>query len=286
MSDANIVNVFVHGLIFMRQNPADKSLLELIVPPLTGLDHLFLGGVREVPDGLISLSANENWSTIGLNGKSAAPPPPNSTISADVPSSVLQFSIKETNLGDWDPASFDGTLTLPWPLAFFSVRCDSFNRAFKYDKTRTTVIGDNIAQHCKGGNPDVRVGFITCLQYTYTKSITIDHWQPGRNLHCYFEPCQKHNIDDVNQDFSDAGDVFTNSDVFDLQMERSAGSIVTGRDQNCSQISGFNKEDDYSLTDDPIAQGDRGVCSLRVQDDQGELPNINPSNCPNFFVGP
>lgn len=262
-----IINVLVHGLFFMRVSE-NNSDLELVVPPLSRPHH-FVGGVR---GQLAILPNNATWIGIGLNGKPIAN-------AAEVPKSILRFNLGTTGLGTFDRQKFAGTLTLPWPLAFFSIRCDVFDTSFLYDRTGTTNIADDIARNCRA-NSSSKISFISCLQYSYTSGINLPGWTPGINLHCYNEACNKESIDEVNQDFSDAGAVFTNSKGFDLRMAQAAGSVVTPRGKPCPTLpGGLNIDDDYSLPEDPLRMA-QGICKDVI------VRNVSPANCPNFFVGP
>jgi hypothetical protein len=259
--------VLVHGLFFMRASENQLNL-ELVVPPLTN-PHNFLGGVR---GQLVTLHQDVFWTNIGLIGKNRAN-------EADVRKSILQFSMSKTQLGGWQRQNFAGTITVPWPLNFFSIRCDFFDRTFLYDKSKTTIVGDNITSTCRGNDPNAKVSFITCLQYNYTSGVAFPGWTPGTNLHCYNEPCVKEEIDAVNQDFADASSIFINGGKFDLRMDKAAGSVSTQRGEQCPNLpNGLDVDDDYSFPEDPLRLV-QGICKDIV------TKSISPANCPNFFVG-
>lgn len=260
------VNVLVHGLFFMHLSDNGKEL-ELVAPPLKKL-HNFLGGVR---GQLIKLHGSVSWNNIGLQGN----PAPNL---GDIKKSILRFNMSETGLGGWKRQNFAGTITLPWPLGFFSIRCDVFDTSFLYDK-KFLNIANNIIKNCRG-DAKSRVSFITCLQYRYTAGVNIPGWTPGTNLHCYCEPCTKDSVDETNRDYVDARAIFTNGPQFDLQMDQAAGSVITPRGAQCPTVpNGLNIDDDYSLPEDPLRVA-QGICKNE------EVENISPANCPNFFVGP
>jgi hypothetical protein len=259
------VLVLVHGLFFMHISE-NRRYLELIVPPLTK-PHNFLGGVR---GQLVTLHGDVGLTNIGLNGNSQ-------TNEGDVRKSILQFSMSKTQLGGWQRQNFAGTITLPWPLGFFPIRCDFFDRSFLYDRRKTNIASD-ITRHC-GAVSNSKVSFITCLQYNYTSGIAFPGWSPNTNLHLYNEPCVKETIDDVNQDLSDASSIFVNSDRFDLRMDKAAETISTPRGEQCPNLpSGLDIEDDYSLPEDPLRLV-QGICKDIV------IKNVSPANCPNVFVG-
>jgi hypothetical protein len=260
------VNVLVHGLFFMRLSE-NARYLELIAPTLAQ-KHNFLGGVR---GQLVTLNGDAIWTNIGLTGN------PIANLN-DVKSSILQFSINDTGLSDWKRQNFFGTITLPWPLGFFSIRCDFFDRSFLYD-TNFPNIASNIKAKCRK-DANSKVSFITCLQYRYTGGVAFPGWTPGTNLHCYYEPCKKHSITEVNKDLSDAASIFVNQDKFDLQMDQKAGDIFTPRGEPCPNLpNSLDVDDDYSFPEDPL-RFSQGICKPLITE------NINPANCPNFFVGP
>lgn len=262
----NSINILVHGLYFMRVSENGRNL-ELITPPLTK-PHNFLGGVR---GQLMTLHGDVFWNNIGLNGK----PQPDL---ADVRKSILKFNITECGLGGWNRNNFSGTITLPWPLGFYSIRCDFFDRSFLSDQRYKNIAG-NITTNCRIDS-NSKVSFITCLQYGYTSGVAFPGWTPGTNLHCYYEPCVKDTIQEVNKDLSDAASLFMNTNKFDLQMDQAAGSVFTPRGEQCPNLpSGLDIDDDYSLPEDPFRLI-QGICK------RSTLENINPANCPNFFVGP
>lgn len=276
LDPTKIVNVFVHGLFFMRLG-AEGTTLELIVPSIsTSPQHQFLGGVRKQ---LQRLNGQVQWTNIGLIGKTITQPPVGQ-MPPDIPSSIPQFSISKTGLQGFNESMFAGIVFLPWPLDFFSVRCDNFDSTFLFDPTKP-IIGADIKQHCRGTDPNAQVGFITCLQYMFDTGVTLPSWSPGMNLHIYFEPCRKHTIDEVNQDLAEAAQIFLAPNNFDIQMQPSAGAHTTIRGSMCKRIPpGFNKDDDFSMHEDPEPKS-QGFCP-KADATAGAL---NPANCPNFFVG-
>jgi hypothetical protein len=276
----------VHGLFFMWLNPETK-FLELIAPAVDKEStpkpcrHRLAGGIR----GHLQEYANQNvdWTKIGLEGSDAPKP---ADVLKNVKSSVLQFSMNKVGLKQWSEAkNFAGRFILPWPVEIYSLRHDYFERSFVYNRSN---VGDDIEYRChrKSGTPDrnAEIGLVTCLQYTYEdgQGVRIRPWRPDINLHCYFEPCKKHSIKQVNDDLKNAARAFEPAGKFDLQLnEKALENVVTPIGRNPKVPYGCHLEDEYSLTDDPQKPkicADAGGCI-------GVL-NVSPANCPNFFVGP
>jgi len=287
MALTNYVNVLVHGLFFMWLNPKTK-FLELIAPVVDSektpkpCRHRLVGGIREhlqeYPGGAI------DWTRVGLIG-------------SDVPKlnpDVLQFSMKKAKIDDWndyEKNSF-GRFILPCPVAFYALRHDYWTRSFVYytsdskKKGYTSRVGDAIRERCYK-DPNTEIGLVTCLQYTYEERLdrkTFPYWRPDINLHCYFEPCKKHSIEAVNADLKKAGEIFKPAGAFDLQMDVDAlKNVVTPIGRNPSTPKGYDRNDEYSLTDDPKKPKD--ICA-GADDCTAGILNVSPANCPNFFVGP
>jgi hypothetical protein len=270
------VNLLIHGLIFIRPNQGNVELIAPRLAPHT-VKHHFLGGVR---GNLNELLGDVDWTQIGLAGPQAPTLPPGQ-MPKNLKNTIPQFSLSGLDLGDWNPQYFLGRIIVPWPVNFFSVRCDYFGRAFQHNGLR---VGREIEQRCTGGNVNAEICLCTCLQYQYTKPLTIPGWNAGTNLHCYFEPCIVHTIDDVNEDLIQAQNLFTKPQHFDLQMRHSAGSIVTRRGSSCPDPApDVAQDDDYSLTEDPKA---KDICTTGAAALNEHIVNVSPANCPNFFVGP
>lgn len=285
------VNVLVHGLFFMRLHPTTK-FLELIAPAVDAEStpkacrHRLLGGIR---GHLKEYSGDVPWTEIGLNGADRL------TLGQDnmpkyLKKSVLQFSMKDAGITDWNEKKFFGKFILPWPVAFYALRHDYWERSFVYYTSKskktgyTSKVGDAIKSRCYYGR-NTEIGLVTCLQYTYEegKGVHIPGWRPDINLHCYFEPCKKHSIEAVNNDLKKAGESFLPAGAFDLQMDVDAlNDIVTPLGHNPSTPPGYDKDDEYSLTDDP--QKPEDICA-GAEGCPGII-NVSPANCPNFFVGP
>lgn len=265
MTDAiNYVDVMVHGLFFMWQNGDNLELIAPSVNTGSSTKHHFLGGFR---GRLQKLTGTVDWLNIGLIGKKPSSP------TDGLKPSVLQFSLTDTQLGVWksDPSIYEGRIVLPWPLEFYSLRCDDFGNSFKH---LSPNVGANIDKYCKAYN---RIGVITCLRYAYSSSLPA----PNQNIHCYFQPCTKHSIAEVNDDLKLAGNCFSNCQNFDLEMDRSVGSIYTPPALSCPSTPPEAITDDcYSLDDDPLRPID--LCPPP----HAEVFNVNPANCPNFYVRP
>jgi hypothetical protein len=284
------INVLVHGLIFMRLS-AGQAYLELVIPKLIeGTNpHLFVAGVH---GDLRAQNGAVDWLSIGLFG-STAQPVSQGQMPKNLKSSVPQFSISATGLDSWNNTYIGGMVLLPWPIALSSIRCDYFDRAFLYDDSNPSrrVIGDTIKQNCRGTDVNAKTGLVTCLEYTYDTSKGIDltavpGWKPGLNLHCCFEPLMKHKIYQVNDDLGQAAKVFRYPDNFDLRMRVDAEGIFTNPGERCqTTASGIQTDDDLSLGEGLDAGLlEQAESSLSIQ--SSFLVNINPANCPNFFVGP
>jgi hypothetical protein len=278
------INVLVHGLIFMRLS-SGQTYLELVVPKLSegsSNPHLFVLGVRhflKAPNDPVT-----DWRDIGLYGSTADHVDPGQKPSNLKPS-VLQFSISATGLDSWNSAYEDGKIYLRWPKRFSSIRCDYFDRAFLYAPTgRAGAIGDTIKENCRGKDPNAKTGLVTCLEYDYDPAVgvNIPGWQPGLNLHCCFEPLIKHSIDDVNEDLGQAASLFRYPQNFDLRMRPEAGSVITNPGELCpDSANGVQVGDDLSL-----GEGLDHALAQKKPSSPGTNRNVNPANCPNFFVGP
>lgn len=289
------VNVLVHGLIFMRLS-AGQTYLELVIPQLSEASnnpHHFVvgatGTLREQNKGTVV-----DWRNIGLTGSPAQPLNPGQ-MPPNLKKSVLQFSISTTGVGGWNSAYEGGKVLLRWPKRLSSIRCDYFDRVFLYDNTTPRkVIGDAIKQNCRGTDPNAKIGLVTCLEYTYdpASGVNVPGWQPGVNLHCYFEPFTKHSIDDVNEDLGQAAQLFQYPANFDLQMLQDAGGVITNSGEPCPDSpSGIQVNDDQSL-------GGELTATISASEKNSRFPkntdikvtpvtvNVSPANCPSFFVGP
>jgi hypothetical protein len=290
------VNVLVHGLIFMRLS-AGQTYLELVVPKLTEASdrrhHFFIGATGALQEQ--STGTVVDWRDIGLTGSPAERLNPGQ-LPSNLKKSVLQFSISTTGLEGWNSAYEGGKVLLRWPKRFSSIRCDYFDRAFLYydDTTAPKVIGNAIKQNCRGKDPNAKIGLVTCLEYTYdpASGVNVPGWQPGINLHCYFEPFMKHSIDDVNEDLGQAAQLFQYPANFDLQMLQAAGTVITNPGEPCADPpSGIQQGDDSSLGGDlesPFSALKKNSSSPKNAD-HGVNPfmvNVSPANCPSFFVGP
>jgi len=274
---ADYIYVLVHGLFFIRQN-YDTKLLELIAPDVDAKGspnpHHLLGGVR---GHLQEFKGKVDWSDIGLVGASKVPKLGKREMPVNLDSSVLQFSMSDTEITGWgDEKNFFGKFILPWPEGFYSIRSDYFERTFIYDKAKAKV-GSAIYKRCRRTR-NSEIGLVTCLRYEYSSNVSIPFWWPDMNLHCYFQPCMPHQMSDVNSDLQAASKCFVPAGKFDLQMDEGAlKDIVTPRGRG-PLPPGVDKEDDYSLEEDP--ERPKNLCSGAVG-----LLNVSPANCPNFFVG-
>jgi hypothetical protein len=276
-ASTGIVNVLVHGLIFMRLSPG-QTFLELVIPKLietSTTPHQFLGGVR---GNLNQLNGVVEWRDKGFIGD-VAPRIGAKEMPSTLTKSVLKLSMTSTNLGGWNNANEAGKIMIQWPKRISSLRCDYFDRVFLYD-TAHANIGDEIKSRCRGTNINAKTGIVTCLEYQYDTAagVTIPNWSPGMNVHCYFEPLMKHSITEVNEDLGQAASLFQDPTKFDLQMRKDADGVFTAPGETCpNSAAGINTGDDLSLGE-----------SLGAHSSGVPVPmeNISPANCPNFFVGP
>ncbi len=290
MALTNYINVLVHGLFFMWFNP-ETRFLELIAPAVDPKDtpeacrHRLLGGIRlHLQEYKDAYKHPVDWTKI-LKGSEHLPKP--DEVLKNLKSSILQFSMGEVGTQGWSdkPENFIGKFILPWPIAFYSLRHDYFTRSFVY---KDSEVGKKIKNRCYS-NPNSEIGLVTCLLYTYEEGTEskirsqIPKWRADTNLHCYFEPCKKHSIEQVNKDLKNARAAFKYPDAFDLELDENAmKDIVTPIGRNPITPPGYDKNDEYSLTDDPEKPED--IC--RGTDGCPGIVNVSPANCPNFFVGP
>jgi hypothetical protein len=285
MPPTNYVNVLVHGLFFMWLNQ-DTGFLELRAPAVDQdgacNPHHLLGGIR----GFLQDHKNESvyWTEIGLIGSDPPALKPGE-MPKNLKKPILKFSMQEVGITGWNKdANLAGKFILPWPAAFYSLRHDFWERSFVYytkddDPKYTSRVGDAIKRHCYDDR-NTEIGVITCLQYTWEDGISLTPWKRGINLHCYFEPCIKHSIFDVDADLRAAKKCFSPPDAFDLQMNVNLEGIVTPMGHNPVLPPNYDKNDEHSLTDDPKKPKD--ICASSGV----SVVNVSPANCPNFFVGP
>jgi|SRR5947209_4730560 len=262
------VNILLHGLFFMRLNPLNNTL-EVLVPNIP--EHHFVGGVRgarkEITDRLIDLTS--------LTGKQSDPS------LDDVVGPVFQFLRSQTDvkLFTGDLSKFKSVIVLPWPKAFYSLRCDDITNSFPY--IHTSKVGTSVELNARR-KKSLNLGVVTLLQYT-TAGVAL------QNMHYYNQPCKTHTIKQVNIDLKVAAYCFKPDNSFDLQLDETANIPPTRRGQNkCNNPDlGTTPEDEMSLDEDPSPDL-LALCPLETRthihptDDD---PNVSPANCPTIFVG-
>ena len=272
----------------------DEGPLLLISAPYLG-DHHFMGGVR---GNLVRLDGWDiDWSNVGLTGGAPKSPLPTSKIPSDVPPTVCQFERGATGTGDL-VGKTSGSLLLPWPLRFLSLRLGAMP-SYKSRTDKPSKVGEDIRAHCyQNGNK--QLGVVTVLQYASAWSLPgLLTWAPNMNFHFYFQPAEGHDIDGVNADLTAASNIFQNPDYFDVQIDpNSPGkSIVVPIGAEEAPV-GLGPEDELALNE-KIQLYKRDELEKPLQPieakvtDQALLPEIYTSrviastaNCPLFFVGP
>ena len=263
------VNILFHGLFFMRLNPLNNTL-EVLVPKIP--KHHFVGGVRgsrqEITDRLVDLTK--------LTGKRGFPSPD------DIPGSVLQFLCSETDvkLFTGDLSKFKSTIVLPWPQAFYSLRCGDIADSFPF--VPNSKVGTSIAANAKRKN-SLKLGTVTLLQYTAAGTAL-------QNIHYYNQPCTPHEVPDVNQDLDIAAECFLPDQPksFDLKLIPTAKIKKISRGKNfCNNPNlGTIPDDEMSLDEDSSADV-LAICGLdkrAKKQSMDEEPAVSPANCPTIFV--
>jgi hypothetical protein len=271
------VNILLHGLFFLRLNPLNNNL-EVLAPVIP--EHHFVGGTRgarkEITDKFIDLTY--------LTGKQSDPKP------EDIPGSVFQFVRTETDVKRFtgDLSQFKSMIVLPWPIAFYSLRCDDISKTFPYIRTKKVGISIELNARRKGSS---MLGVVTLLQYTMAGLGSV------QNIHYYNQPCKQHKIDEVNADLLEAAKCFYPYDpaipAFDLQLDPGATIIPTARGGNfCKNPDlGTTAEDEMSLDEDPSPDV-RAICPpgpsagfKPTGADDEDAAGVSPANCPTIFVG-
>jgi hypothetical protein len=296
------LNVLIHGLLFMRMVDRESTpKVQLVAPRISG--HKFIGGA---PGNLQVLSGDIKLLD-GLRGMSPTWKGSDKTkIPLDIKPSILQFLSTETLTGNLktDVQSAFGTVLLPWPQEFFSLRCDGFSKYF--ESNPSTVVGKNIKAHCNNGATDI--GVVTCLQYKCDFATPpLPGWIPTTNMHFYMLSSKGHDITTVNAALAEAANIFDGgTNPFDFRIVAMPSTPVpTPIGQDCSNVIGISALDELSLDEWPSGW-QHGMSDLvsRKQTDLHDTTkatqprssavakvnpvdaNLNPANCPNFYVGP
>ncbi len=277
------VYIFIHGLFLMRKTGDN---LEILAPKITG--HHFIGGVRGTRKDL-SGQGQQDLTSIGLAGKIAAGMGKPSL--DDVDGSIMQFPATDVNGITNDPTKFVGSILLPWPMEFISVRKGDIKTKFKY--VPTSKIGKKITANA-GNKGRTDVGVVTLLRYAFSADIPLGGVSQ-LNIHYYLQPCKAHNVTAVNIDLGEAANCFGDSRAFDLRL------IDDGHDPDPTQATGDSNlgttvEDEQSIDEEIeespdiqlICQNDPLVTEIEPASDQSAvdpgIPAVSPANCPTFFV--
>jgi hypothetical protein len=275
-----------------QQNPK----LLITAPKLTS--HVFIGGMRNN----LALLTNQSidWSTgYGLKGGNVTFPT-NDKIPNEVKKTIFQFSRTDTLVGniDQDPKKRLGSITLPWPLEFESLRCDSFP---SFDDG-TKKVGSDIKKHCSGGNG--KIGSVSCLKYTCDFSgPSLPPARPIVNYHFYLASCDgdPEDLTHVNAALMEVGNIFPSGNFY---LQITSGPFYTQPGSDCDQVAGITGYDELALEEDAFVQMSQwcqgtnqlisqsktkaiGTNLKKTEHGKKVIPfNISPANCPSFFVGP
>lgn len=270
---AKQVNILLHGLFFMRLNPQNNNL-EVLVPKVP--EHHFVGGERGSRQEITAPLVDHT----NLTGKQTDPS------LDDLPGSVLQFLRSETDVKRFigDLSKFKSTIVLPWPLAFYSLRCGDITNSFPF--VPTSKVGKNIAANAKRKKSS-KLGTVTLLQYTTAGTAL-------QNIHYYNQPCTRHKAPEVNKDLDIAAGCFLPYDPpkkiksFDLQLITTAKIDPIDRGKNfCGNPDlGTTADDEMSLDEDRSLDL-LTICALDKRTEKLDAgdPAVSPANCPTIFVG-
>jgi len=277
------VNILLHGLFFMRQSGDN---LEVLAPNVPG--HHFIGGVRgtrQELSGTQDLTGTQAQNGLGLVGKVGAGLGAPSL--SDVDGGIMQFPLSAVSA--FKPVNgpqFLGSILLPWPIKFSSLRTDKIATTFR--TVPASSIGKTIVQNALSKERD-SLGVVTLLQYNLPPAETRKD-ASQLNIHFYLQPRNPHNIRDVNQDLDAAANCFVNPSGFDLQL------IDDGQDDTPAQatgnlVFGTTVEDERSVDEEFLHSPDIAlICKndpvpVLPPPQTGPQPNVSPANCPTFFVG-
>jgi hypothetical protein len=274
------VNIFIHGLFFMRKNGDN---LEIFAPNIK--NHHFIGGVRGTRK---ELSGKQDLLPLGLVGKIGSglgTPSPD-----DVDGSIMQFPASDVKDFTSDPTKFVGSILLPWPIKFISLRKGDITTRFRY--VPTSKLGAKIEVNARRKGRD-DVGVVTLLQYTLPV-ISSRSEASQFNIHYYLQPCKPHKVPAVNVDLKQAAYCFVDYQAFDLLM------IEDGKDPDPTPASGNSDlgttvEDEQSIDEEFDESPDiKLICKNDPLSSEPEpasaqptgpgVPAVSPANCPTFFV--
>jgi hypothetical protein len=301
------LNVLLNGLFFMELDNSDPTNPKLLIhaPKLT--DHDFVVGTRDN----LQTSTGFDWSTgFGLTG---GRPTFNQSqdIPDQVPTSILQFTKKETGFSALQPDNgsgnlYFGTVTLPWPKnSMISLRPDNFPPFDPGTAQTPKNVAPKIMKRCRTS----QIGNIICIQYECTFSgPVLPPASPVMNVHLDMRCCDDNagTPDHINTALAEAAGVFQpdpqNPGSFDLQLQKNA-HIVKSPFEPQPQLPGVPLEEERAPNEDPggcpnmpvlaissvknpLSKAKKRQSTAAIQG-QGTVSaaNVSPANCPALFLG-
>lgn len=286
------LNILLNGLFFLERLPdpsdptnSSKSLLAIHAVKVT--DHVFLAGTR----GNLKPSTGFDWSTgFGLTGGTTTFDDPQSPeIPQELPTSVLQFSRKETGLGGFKPDSnlFLGTVTLPWPKQIPLLRPDSFPPFDQGDPQHPKNVAPKIKARCGS-----QIGDVICLQYDCSFSgPVLPPDAPIMNVHLHMLCCKDGDgtVNHINTALMDSAGIFQ-SPGFDLNVRNVA--IQGSPYEPKPPVPGITMEDERAAIEDGACTSMQQATPDKKSVSKNKKPmanknnrNVSPANCPAFFMG-
>ncbi|MBZ5524553.1 MAG: hypothetical protein LAP21_20125 [Acidobacteriia bacterium] len=313
--------VLLHGLLFMEyggQDPAchNRDLLTIKAPYIPGTTpssgHLLFCG----PRGNVQpcTAPTIDWtSCTDLQGANRGDFSLNCpTVPSAVDAKTLQFSRKETGVGDLDQP-VQHTITLPWPETFYAIRLNTMPRLLSDFQGKPQQEVRQSLQQCSGDFFD-QLGLVTVLQYSRNVSLPSDPQQC--KYHFYFEADPNADQSTINDHLNHAKKVFTNPQAFDLQIDsrdiNNCAAIQTTHLPGC--IDQFDEWSYYETlffndlitlyTEEqrlihegaaqnpkllPLLKSIRGKLATQkakwCQKGKSHPNVVSSANCPTFFVG-
>jgi hypothetical protein len=177
-------------------------------------------------------------------------------------------------------------------------------------------VGDNILlqfAHDAKKRVEIVLGFRYCYNLGFPP---LPGWTPNINFHFFLDPTLGSTVQHTNKAFIDTQQLFKNGHTeFDLQLDESTGNTVTGLETaNLSpetnpedqlafdelftsltpplaldafgEIAPFMQESPSTSTGHRPAHGKLAKPAMNRRSQLvGAFANVNPANCPNFFVG-
>jgi hypothetical protein len=307
------INIFIHGLFFLEVSRDGKNNLVINAPVSK---HVLKGGTRSDP--IVIGTTPINWSTV-LEGGSF--PGLDRGFPKDLPTNILRFSRTDTGVGDMTGTPL-AQIILPWPKEFLSIRrgyLKDFVPAASTKHTAHKAVGDNILT-LYSQFPDLhnRLGVVNGFRYCFNLPFPpLPGWTPTINFHFYLDPLHENTIPAVNLALIDAKTLFANGNSeFDLQLDESIGNTTTVLEAEGNLPPEVRSEDELAFdelivapTPGPLAGAagpsvplmqkstaksgsggaqkmqDHAIVASTNSQGTGAQANINPANCPTFFVG-